>query len=131
MLQFDAGAAGHTGRFYTGWAGGAGFIPAVECRHILYEQPGGKIADVHNHLRIAAAGSLGAKNPRPGPGKKGCIAAGHSSCKDSSGPWSTGVERMIWVQVLPSFWNCRISCSSCIMLPQLTLIRKVYSPVTW
>ena len=53
------------------------------------------------------------------------------SCKESSGPWSTGVDRMIWVQVLPSFWNCRISCSSCIMLPQLTLIRKVYSPVTW
>ena len=29
------------------------------------------------------------------------------------------------VLVVPSFWNCRIRCSSWGMLPQLTLTRKV------
>ena len=43
----------------------------------------------------------------------------------SRSPWLTGVERMIWVLVVPSFWNCKMRCSSWGMLPQLTLMRKV------
>ena len=37
----------------------------------------------------------------------------------SKSPWFTGVERMIWVLVVPSFWNCKIRCSNWGMLPQL------------
>ena len=35
------------------------------------------------------------------------------------------LETDVWVLVVPSFWNCRIRCSSWGMLPQLTLMRKV------
>src|SRR5699024_2806814 len=107
-------------------------------RHTQYEWPRPEIATPAPKPDGISRGTGDKKHPRPGRegvvkprDKEGRKAARRYSCSESSGPWSTGVDRMIWVQVLPSFWNWRISCSSCIMLPQLTLIRKVYSPVTW